>query len=122
MGDYVPGLIVMDKKVLETAPVLSYRSFTATRAADFGFDASKAQVFVQVIGGERTVTTATAPGVMQVNEGMTWTAGNTGSTIYLGNIDPSASTMLTVSGGDVIGTKTVPLSAGKLTYVTLVAK
>jgi hypothetical protein len=121
-SDYVSGTIVLDASVLAALPTLSYRSFTATRAADFGFDVSKAHVLVQVVGGSRTVTTASTPGIMQVNDGTAWSAGNTGSTIYLGNIDVAANTTLTVSGGVVVGTETVPLSAGAFTYVTLLAR
>jgi len=121
-SEYVPGVIVVDQAVLATQPTLSYRSFKAARAAEVGFDAAKAHVFVQVAGGTRTVTTAAPPGLMQVNDGAAWSDGNTGSTIYLGNIDVAATTTLMISGGDVTGTKTVPLAAGVLTYVTLVAK
>ena len=91
--------VVVDRTVLSAQPPLSYRSFTDVRAADFGFSASLAHVFVQVVGGSRTVTTAAAPAVMPV----------------------SAQTMLTVTGGSVTGATTIPLSAGQFTYVTLLA-
>jgi hypothetical protein len=118
---YPPGLIVINQMVLSALPVQSYRLFTETRAADFGFSASLAHVFVHVIGGSRTVTTAAAPGVMQVFGDMAWAAGNTGTDIYLGNIPVSAQTMLTVTGGSAIGPTTIPLSAGAFTFVTLLA-
>ncbi len=118
---YPPGIIVINRMVQAALPTLSYRAFTATRAADFGYSASLAHVFVQVIGGSRTVTTAATPAVMQVNSGASWAAGNTGTTIYLGNIPVSAQTTLTVTGGDVTGPTMIPLSAGAFTYVTLLA-
>jgi len=122
-SDYVPGVIVVNRDVQATQTVLSYRTFKTARAADFGFSASMAHVLVHVKGDARTVTTASAPGTMQVfTEGTGWAAGNTGTEIYLGNIAVSAETALTVSGGSVTGPTKVPLSAGQFTYVTVVSK
>ncbi len=120
-SDYVGGTVVVDKMVVQSRAMLSYRSFTATRAADFGFDAGQAHVYVHVDGDARTVTTAAAPGVQKTFDGATWTDGNSGTDIYLGNI-AGTSTSLTVSGGDAIGAGTIPLVAGEFTYVTIVAK
>lgn len=119
---YVSGTIVVNKMVFSAQPEQSYRSFKDTRAADFGFSPSLAHVYVHVVGGARTVTTAATPAVVQVNNGTTWTAGNTGTDIYLGNIPVSATTTLTVTGGSVTGPTTIPLSAGQFTYVTLLAR
>jgi hypothetical protein len=119
---YISGVMVIDADVQRALPVLSYRSFTMTRAADFGFSSSDAHVYVHVQGGSRTVTTAATPGTMQVFSGTTWSAGNTGTDIYLGNIPLASTTTLMVSGGDVTGATTIPLSAGLFTYVTLLAK
>lgn len=121
-SDYVAGMIVVNRTVLSSLPVQSYRSFKSTRAADFGFSASLAHVFVHIKGGSRTVTTAAAPATMQTfTEGSGWAAGNTGTDIYLGNIAVSAETTLTVTGGGVTGPTTIPLSPGQFTYVTLIA-
>ena len=118
---YVAGTIVVNRAAFLAQPEQSYRSFKDTRAADFGFSPSLAHVYVHVVGGSRTVTTAATPGTMQVLTGGTWAPGNTGTDIYLGNIPVSAQTMLTVTGGKVTGPTTIPLSTGAFTYVTLVA-
>ena len=120
-SDYVSGLVVIDRQVQAALPTLSMRTFKSTRAADFGFDVSAAHVFVHVIGDARTVTTASAPGATHTFANGTWTAGNTGNEIYLANIPVSSQTTLTVSGGDVTGPTTIPLSTGTFTYVTLIA-
>lgn len=120
-SDYVGGTVVVNKMVVQSGAMLSYRSFTTTRAADFGFDAGKAQVYVHVHGGSRTVTTAAAPGVKKAFDGTTWADGNSGTDIYLGNI-AGTSTTLNVSGGGATGAGTIPLAAGEFTYVTIVAK
>ncbi len=120
-SDYVGGTVVVNKAVVQSGAMLSYRSFTTTRAADFGFDATKAHVYVHVHGGSRTVTTAAAPGVKKSFDGTTWADGNSGTNIYLGNIT-GTSTTLNVSGGGATGAGTIPLAPGELTYVTIVAK
>ena len=118
---YVSGTVVVNRNVLAALPVLSYRTFTMTRAADFSFDVSLAHVYVNINGAARTVTTAATPGTMQALASATWSPGNTGNNIYLGNIPVSSTTTLMVSGGSVTGPTTIPLSAGQFTYVTLLA-
>ena len=118
---YPSGVIVVNRAVLSSLPTQSYRAFTSTRAADYGFSASLAHVFVHIVGGSRTVTPAAGAEVMQHNDGVNWTVGNTGTDLYFGNIPVSAQTTLNVEGGRVTGPTTIPLSAGAFTYVTLIA-
>jgi hypothetical protein len=118
---YVGGKVKIDKTVIQSGATLSYRSFTATRAADFGFDASKAHVFVHVHGGSRTVTTSDAPAVKKHFDGSAWVDGNTGSDIYLGNI-AGTTTSVQVSGGGATGASSIPLTPGAFTYLTIIAK
>jgi hypothetical protein len=120
-SDIVPGTVVVQKDVLKFLPIQSYRSFTPTRAAEYGYSAAQAHVFVHVAGGSRTVTTAASAGVMKSFDGTAWVDGNTGTDIYLGNIDLAATTTLTVTGGNVLGGGSIPLAAGTFTYVTLIA-
>jgi hypothetical protein len=120
-SDIVPGTVVVQKDVLKLLPIQSYRSFTEARAAEYGFSASDAHVFVHVAGGSRTVATAAAAGVKKTFDGTTWADGNTGSDIYLGNIPVQATTTLTISGGSVLGGGSIPLTAGAFTYVTVIA-
>jgi hypothetical protein len=120
-SDIVPGSVVADKDVLQFLPIQSYRSFTPTRAAEYGFSAAQAHVFVHVAGGSRTVATAATAGVQKHFDGTAWVDGNTGTDIYLGNIDAAATTPLTITGGSVLGGGSIPLTAGAFTYVTLIA-
>ena len=119
---YVGGTIVVNRAVLAAQPVQSYRSFTMTRAADFGFDAAKAHVYVHVHGDARTVTTAASPMTMKhLDAASAWVDGNTGNDIYLGNIDGS-STTLTITGGGATAPSSIPLTAGAFTWVEILAK
>src|SRR5690606_35567286 len=119
-SDYVSGVVVVDRVVQAALPVLSFRSFTATRAADFAFDVSAGHVYVHIVGGDRTVSAPSATAHTFTNGD--WQAGGAGTDIYLANIPLAAETTLTVSGGNVTGSTRVPLSAGQFTYVTLLAR
>jgi hypothetical protein len=118
---YVGGTVKIDKTVIQSGATLSYRSFTTTRAADFGFDAALGHVVVHVHGGSRTVTTTAAPAVKKHFDGASWVDGNTGTDIYLGNIT-GATTSLSVSGGGATGASSIPLHAGQITWITIIAK
>jgi hypothetical protein len=118
---YIGGTLVVNKAVIQSGAQLSYRSFTATRAADFGFSMAQAHVYVHVEGGARTATTAASAAVQKHFENGQWVDGNTGDEIYLGNVDPQATTALTVPNTSK-GAGSIPLTAGAFTYVTVVAK
>jgi hypothetical protein len=120
-SDYVGGTVKIDKTVIQTGAMLSYRSFTAARAADFGFDTAKASVFVHVDNGMRTVTTTDAPTVKKHFDGTTWADGNTGTDIYLGGISGTM-TSLSVSGGGATGASSIPIAPGQFTWITIIAK
>jgi hypothetical protein len=121
-SNYVPGVVVVDKALIQTGAMLSYRSFTTTRGADFGFDASKAGVFVHVEGTPRAVTVAGA-GSPFAFDGTTWAAGNTGKNVYFPGVVPGITGMATVSmAGTAVGTGSVPVSAGSITYLTILAR
>lgn len=120
-SNYIAGTVKIDKTVIQSGAMLSYRSFTTTRAADFGFDATKASVFVHVHNGSRTVTTTDAPTVKQHFDGTAWSDGNTGSDIYLGGISGTM-TSLSVSGGGATGASSIPITPGQITYLTIIAK
>jgi hypothetical protein len=120
-SDYIGGAVVIEKDVYSLLPPLTFRSFTQARGADFGFDAQLAHVYVRVVGGARSVASSASAGVQQHYDGSTWTSGNTGTEIYLGNI-ALGTTTLTVTGGSAIGAGPIPLTAGQLTFVTLIAR
>jgi len=116
-SDYtIAGTVIVDKAVIQSGAMQSYRNFTTTRAADFGFSASMAHVYVHVATTAKAVTLGATAGVTKHFENGTWVDGNTGTDVYLGNVDPQAMTTLTV-GGTSAGM--IPLAAGKFTYVTV---
>jgi hypothetical protein len=115
-SDYVAGTVVVDKATIQSGAMQSYRSFTTTRAADFGFSAAMAHVYVHVASSAKEVTLGEAAGVTKHFDGTTWVDGNTGTDVYFGNVDPQATTTVTVGGTDA---GTIPLAAGKFTYLTV---
>ena len=120
-SDYVGGTLVVNKAVVQSGAMLSLRSFKTTRAADFGFSATQAHVYVHVDGGSRTASTAATASVQKHFENGAWVDGATGSDIYLGNVDPQGMTALTVPNTSK-GAGSIPLTTGAFTYVTVVAK
>jgi hypothetical protein len=120
-SNYIAGSLVVNKAVVQSGAMLSLRSFTTTRAADFGFSATQAHVFVHVDGGSRMASTAATASVQKNFDGTTWADGATGTDIYLGNVDPQGMTALTVPNTSK-GAGSIPLTAGAFTYVTVIAK
>jgi hypothetical protein len=120
-SDYVAGTLIVNKAVVQSGAMLSLRSFKSTRAADFSFSATQAHVFVHVDGGARTASTAASAAVQKHFDNGTWADGNTGTDIYLGNVDPQAMTALDVPNS-AKGAGSIPLTAGSFTYVNVVAK
>lgn len=119
---YVPGVLVVNKAVIETGAMQSYRSFTTTRAADFGFDASKAGVFVNIVGTPRAVS-VTGAGSPFAFDGSTWAPGNSGRNVYFPGVAPGITGMAMVTmSGSAVGAGTVQVAAGSITYLTIVAR
>ena len=119
-SNYIAGAVVVNRAVVSSGAVLSYRSFTSTRAQAFGFLPALAHVYVHVDGPARTIGTAAPAQVKKTFTGTTWVDGDMGSDVYLGNIDPtSGTTLLTVTGGAATGAGSIPLTAGTFTYVTV---
>lgn len=121
-SNYVPGVVVVNKALVQTGAMLSYRSFTTTRGADFGFDAAKAGVFVHVEGTPRAVTVAGA-GSPYAFDGSMWAQGNTGKNVYFPGVVPGVTGMATVTmSGTTVGAGSVPVSVGTITYLTILAR
>jgi hypothetical protein len=122
------GIAVANKAVILAGGFFSIRMFTEARrtsffqAAGLIFDPTKAQVFVHVDGTPRAVSIAAAHGATQAVSGTTWGPGDTGHEVFFPNVDPGGgSTMLMVAGG-AIGTGSIPLAAGKFTYLAVLAR
>lgn len=116
---YVPGIVVVNKAVIQTGAMLSYRAFTTTRGADFGFDATKGGVFVNISGTPRAVSVAGAGGP-HAFDGSTWSQGATGKQVYFPTVAPGTASV--TMSGTAIGTGSVEVTAGAITYVTIVAR
>jgi hypothetical protein len=122
------GIAVANKAVILAGGFFSIRTFTEARrtsffqAAGLTFDPTKAQVFVHVDGTPRAVSIEAAHGAAQAVSGTTWGPGDTGHEVFFPNVDPGGgSTMLMVAGG-AIGTGSIPLAAGKFTYLAVLAR
>ena len=97
------------------------RSLTDARAASYSLDPSRGSLYVHVDGAPRAVSIDSASDPAQAFDGSTWSPGNSGSDVFFPNVDLGTSTMPTVSvEGGAMGTGSVPLVAGTITYMTVV--
>jgi hypothetical protein len=124
-GTYTMGAIaVANPATILAGGFWSGRLITMQRLATLvpGLDAAKAHVIVHVDGQQRGVAILATHGTAQAFNGSTWAAGESGTDVLFPNVDvASGSTTLTVVGG-AIGTGLIPLQAGKLTLVSVLAK
>ncbi|MBS1124051.1 MAG: hypothetical protein H6Q90_6279 [Deltaproteobacteria bacterium] len=123
----LPAIAVVNKAVILAGALWSGRNFTIDRqqslfqAAGLTFDPAKAQVFVHLEGPQRPIAITAAHGTTQAMTATAWAAGDTGHEVFFPNVDVGGqTTMLTVTGG-ALGTGPIPLAAGKITTVTLIA-
>ena len=115
--DFIGGTGIVARALAPTGKV-SMRTMNLARAADFGFDATKAQVFVHVVGAPHAVAVAAAHDAAYRFDGTAWAAGDTGSDVYIPNVAVgSGTTTVTVTGTTSLP-PSVPLLAGKFTYLT----
>lgn len=128
-GTYtLPAIAVATKAVVLAGGFWSGRVFTSERQTTFfqqvgvAFDASKAQVVVHVEGTPRGVAIAATHGTAFAFSGTAWAAGETGKDVFFPNVDvpPNGTTSVSVVGG-AIGAGVIPVKAGTLTMVTVLA-
>lgn len=120
------GLVVANRAVIQAGGFFQARNFTTPRRAQVfgaaGFDATKAHVLVHVNGTPRRVSLAAAHGQAQAVTGTTWAAGEVGSAVFFPNVEVSGGmTTLGVDGG-AIGAGSIPLVAGTITHVAVIAR
>lgn len=116
-----PAVMIVDAQVAASGAVISARMFTMADAANFGFDASKAQVLVHVDGTARPVSITATHAATQAFDGTQWAAGDTGENVFFPNVDPATgTTLVTMSGG--LGAGSIPLTAGSFTFLTVVGQ
>jgi hypothetical protein len=124
----LPAIAVARKSViLGMGGAFSGRNFTTARRdtifteVGVAFDPAKAQVHVHVIGTPRAVSIAAAHATTQALS-TAWAAGDTGKEVFFPNVDVGGgTTTLTVAGG-AVGTGEIPLAAGKLTTISVIAQ
>lgn len=122
------GIAVANKSVILAGGFFSIRTFTTARrttffqAAGLTFDPAKAQVFVHVDGTPRAVSIAAAHDAPQAVSGTTWGPGDTGHDVFFPNVDPGGGTAMLAVAGGAIGTGSIPLAAGKFTYLTVLVR
>lgn len=124
-GTYtLQGIAVANSATILAGGFWSGRMITMQRLATLvpNVDATKAHVMVHVDGKQRGVAILATHGPSQAYSGTAWAAGEVGTDVLFPNVDvASGSTTLTVVGG-AIGTGQIPLQAGRLTLVTVLAK
>ena len=118
-GTYtLPGIAVANKAVITAGGFWSGRDFVMSRQA---VDPTKAQVLVHVNGTPRQVSISASYTSHQARMNDTWSSGDTGEYVLFLDVDPtSGSTDLSMT--NAIGTGSIPLVAGKMTNVSIIAK
>jgi hypothetical protein len=116
----LPGLAVANKQVILAGGEWHGRTFLTGQVA---FNASLAQVYVHVDGTPRAVSLelGRAHGQTMAVATNTWAPGNVGHEVFFPDVDPNGgSATLSVDGG-AIGTGSIPLAAGKITTLSVIA-
>ena len=119
------AIAVANEEVQRCGAAWSGRNFTVAREASLGvtLDAAKAQVFVHIDQGSRTIALAANHGATQAVVDAAWAAGDTGHEVFFPNVDVGGgTTALTITGGAALGAGDIPLVANKITMVTVLAQ
>jgi hypothetical protein len=118
-GSYkLPGLAVASKDVFLAGGAWSGRAFVMDRQA---VNTAKAQVFVHVHGKAREVSIGAAYGQAHARSDSGWQPGTMGQDVYFQDVEVSSSET-TISAMDAVVPAKIPLSAGTMTNVTIVAR
>ncbi|HEY1558751.1 MAG TPA: hypothetical protein VGF94_28205 [Kofleriaceae bacterium] len=119
----LPGTTIADPAVIASGQLVSMANFTASREESLGvmLETANAFVFVHVDGTQAPVSITASSAAAQAHNGTTWGTGTTGSDVFFPNVDPSAGSTTVAMTGAIAGAGSVPLVAGTITYVTLVA-
>jgi hypothetical protein len=113
----LPGIAVANKAVILAGGFWSGRGFAMSRQA---VDPTKAQVFVHVNGTPRPVSINATHGPTQARMNDTWAPGDTGQDVFFPDVDPAGGATA-LSAGSAIGTGSIPLVAGKMTNISIIA-
>ena len=118
-GSYtLPGLAVASKDVFLAGAAWSGRAFVMGRQV---VDTAKAQVFVHVHGGAREVAIGAAHGPAQARTDGGWAPGAMGRDVFFQDVEIGSGETTISAMGAVVPAK-IPLAAGTMTNVTIVAR
>jgi hypothetical protein len=126
-GYSVKTMLVAHRDVILAGGFFSGRAFTTARqdsfyqAAGIQFDSNKAHVFVHVNGTAREVSLAAAHAPAQAVVSMTWAPGSTGRSVFFPNVEVGGGTTTLMVAGGAIGAGSIPLVAGTITNVSVLA-
>ncbi len=123
-----PTIIYASKAVIKGGGFFSARSITVARLPTFftqisqTYDPAKAMVVVHVNGATpRAVSLSGEHGAPQAVTGAAWAAGDTGTDVVFPNVAVgTGKAKLSIAGGG-LGEGDVPVSAGTITNVALIA-
>lgn len=113
----LPAIAVANKAVILAGGAWSGRGFVMGKQNP---DLAKAQVFVHVNGTPLAVSLTAPHGPTQARMNDTWASGTSGQDVFFPDVDPVGEAM--ISAGGAIGTGSIPLVAGKMTIVSIIAK
>ena len=125
--DYLPGVVVVEQAVVASGVITSTRSFTSARRDTLfqqigeAYDSTKGQLFVHLTNTTATLSISGAHAATQAYTNPTWAAGDTGTYVFFPNITLAGGTVTLTASTPVSGAGTIPLTAGKLTYVEVAA-
>jgi hypothetical protein len=118
-GSYkLPGLAVASKSVFLAGASWSGRAFVMDRQV---VNTAKAQVFVHVHGKAREVSIGAAYGQAQARSDSGWQPGATGQSVFFQNVEVGSGET-TISALDAVVPEKIPLAAGTMTNVTILAR
>jgi hypothetical protein len=123
-----PTIIIASKDVIRGGGFFSARSITTTRLPAFftqigqTYDPAKAIVVVHVNGATpRAVSLSGTHGAPQAITGTAWAAGDTGTDVMFPNVDVGTGKVKVSIASGGVGEGDVPVRAGTITNVALIA-
>jgi hypothetical protein len=129
MNTYPLGAVaIVPDAVLAAGGFFSVRAMVQSRmdsmATQIGapFDQGAGQLYVHVDGAPRQVSISAGHAAIQRFDGASWAAGDTGSDVFFPNVALGASPVTVSVAGGAVGTGSFTLEAGKMTYLTVVAR
>ncbi len=127
----LPGIAIATPAVFYAGGTFQARSMTMARVASFyssigaSFDPTRGALYVHVDGEQRAISISSSHATAQAFDGSTWSAGSVGVGVFFPNIDlgGSMTPMTNVSFvGGAVGTGSVPLAPGAITYMGVIGE